>query len=89
MTVDKYQKYQEKVEASAKMLCHLKQRYQLNKWYDDMTIPAMEEVLHVSSYPLLEYIGFHTDISDGFKTNEGSHYFFERLYASINALKIR
>ena len=30
-----------------------------------MDIPAVEEVLHVSSYPLLESMGFDTDISDG------------------------
>ena len=53
MTVDIDQKYQEKVEAAAKMLCQLKQRYQLNKGHNEMAIPAVEEVLHVSSYPLL------------------------------------
>ena len=30
-----------------------------------MAIPYVEEVAHVSSYPLLEYMGFDTDISDG------------------------
>ena len=30
-----------------------------------MDIPYVEEVLHVSSYPLLESIGFDIDISDG------------------------
>ena len=31
-----------------------------------MAIPAVEEVSPVSSYPLIEYMGFDTDISDGF-----------------------
>ena len=30
-----------------------------------MNIPDVEEVLCVSIYPLLEYMGFDTDISDG------------------------
>ena len=30
-----------------------------------MDIPAVEEVLHVYIYPLLESVGFDTDISDG------------------------
>ena len=30
-----------------------------------MAVPAVEEVLHVSSYPLIESMGFDTDISDG------------------------
>ena len=30
-----------------------------------MDIPDVEEVLHVSSYPLLESMGFDTDIYDG------------------------
>ena len=34
MTVYIDKKYQEKVEAAAKMLCQLKQRYQLNKGHD-------------------------------------------------------
>ena len=54
MTVDTGQKYQEKFEAASKMLCQLKQIDRLNKWNDYMDIPAVEEVLHVSSYPLLE-----------------------------------
>ena len=37
----------------------------LKKGHDDMAIPAVEEVVHVASYPLLEYMGFDTDISDG------------------------
>ena len=65
MTVDTNQKYQEKVETAANMLCQLKQRDQLNKGHGDMDIPAVEEVLNVSSYPLLEYVGFDTDIYDG------------------------
>ena len=30
-----------------------------------MYIPDVEEFLHVSRYPMLEYIGFGADISDG------------------------
>ena len=30
-----------------------------------MAIPAVEEILNVSSYPILESMGFGTDISDG------------------------
>ena len=30
-----------------------------------MAVTALEEVLHVSSYPMLESMGFNTDISDG------------------------
>ena len=65
MTVDTNQQYQEKVESAANMLCQLKQRDQPNKGHDEMSIPAVEEVVRVSSYPLLEYMGFGTDISDG------------------------
>ena len=32
-----------------------------------MAIPYVEEVEHVSSYPLLEYMGFDADISGGEK----------------------
>ena len=64
MTVDTDQKYQEKVEAATKVLCELKQIYQLNKGHDDMAIPYVEEFFHVSSYPLIESMGFYTDISD-------------------------
>ena len=46
------------------MICQLKQRYQLNKRHDDIATAAVEEVSHVSSYPLLEYMGFYTDIYD-------------------------
>ena len=65
MTVDNDQKYQEKFEAAAKMLFQLKQIDHLNKVHGDMAIPSVEKVLHVSSYPLLEPMGFYTDISDG------------------------
>ena len=65
MTVDTDQKYQEKFEAAANMIYQMKQRDQLNKGHGDMPIPDVEEVLNVSSYPLLEYIGFDTDIYDG------------------------
>ena len=44
MTVDIDQKYQEKVEAAVSMICHLKQRYQLNKGHYKIAIPAVEEV---------------------------------------------
>ena len=47
------------------MIFHMKQRYQINKGHEEMDIPALEEVLHVSSYPLLESMGFDTDIFDG------------------------
>ena len=66
MNVDKYQKYQEKVEVAANMLCQQKQRDKVNKRHEEMAIPAVEEVLSVSSYPILESMGFDTDISDGF-----------------------
>ena len=65
MTVYTDQKYQEKFEAVAKMLCQLKQIDQLNKVHDDMDIPAVDFFLNMSSYPLLESMGFDTDISDG------------------------
>ena len=67
ITVDTDQKYQEEVGAAAKILCQLKQRYQLNKGHAYIAIPYVEEVLHVSSQPLIESIGFDTDISDGVK----------------------
>ena len=53
MTVYTDQKYQEKVEASANMLCQLKQRYHINRENDNMDIPAVGGVSHVSSYPLI------------------------------------
>ena len=65
MTVDIYQKHQETVEAAANMLCKLKQRYQLNKGHGDMVITYVEEVSHGSSYLLLEYMSFDSDISKG------------------------
>ena len=65
MTIDTDQKYQEKVEAAAKMLCQLKHIDHINKGHSNMDIPAVEEVLNVSSYPIIEYMGFGTDISDG------------------------
>ena len=52
-TVDIDQQYQEKVEAAANMLCQMKQRDHTNKGHDEMDIPAVEEVLNVSSYPLI------------------------------------
>ena len=53
MIVDTDQKYEEKVESAANMVCQLKQIDQLNKGHAKMNIPAVEEVLHVCSYPLL------------------------------------
>ena len=47
------------------MPCQLKQRDQLNKGHEMMDTPALEEVLHVSSYPLLESMGFDNDIYYG------------------------
>ena len=43
----------------------MKQTDQLNKGRDEMAIPAVEEVSHVYSYPLLESMSFDTDIPDG------------------------
>ena len=43
------------------MLFQLKQRDKVNIGHVDMAIPAVEEVLHMSIYPLLESTG----ISDG------------------------
>ena len=65
MTVDTDQKYQEIFEASSKMICQMKQRYHLNRGHDEMYKPYEEKFLHLSSYPLLESMGFYTDISDG------------------------
>ena len=67
MTVYTDQRYQEKDEAAANTIFQMKQIDHLNKGHDDMDVPAVEEVLHVYSYPLLEYMGFNTDISDGVK----------------------
>ena len=64
-TVDTDQKFQEKVEAAANMVFQPKQRYQINQVHDYMAVPSLCEFLYVSSYPLLESMGFDTDISDG------------------------
>ena len=58
VTVYKDQKYKEKDEAAANILCQLKQIDQFNKGHDKMDISAVEEFLHVSRYPLLESMGF-------------------------------
>ena len=63
--MDTDQNYQENFEAAANMLFQLKQRDQINKVNDEMDIPPVEEVVCVYSYPLLESIGFDTDVSDG------------------------
>ena len=47
------------------MLCKLKHRYNLNKGHDDMATLNVGNVLNVSNYPLLESIGFDTDIYYG------------------------
>ena len=47
------------------MLCPMKQSDNLSKGYDEISIPYVEEVLRVSIYPLLESMGFDTDIYDG------------------------
>ena len=44
------------------ILCHIK------KWHAELDIPAVEEVVHVSSYPMMESMGFDTGIYDGFET---------------------
>ena len=44
MNVDTDQKYQEKVEAAANMICQLKNIYQINKKHEKMDIPDVEEV---------------------------------------------
>ena len=61
MTVEIYQQYQETVEAAANIICQLKQRddqmdiyiiiFRLKKGNDNLAIPAVYEVSHVSSYP--------------------------------------
>ena len=58
MTVDSGQKYQERLEADSNITCQLKWRDKPNRVHDEMDIPVVKEVMHVSSYPLLEYIGF-------------------------------
>ena len=65
MTVDTDQKHQEKVEASANIIYQLKQRDRINKRNDNMDIPSLGGFPHVSSYPLIESMGFDTDIYDG------------------------
>ena len=65
MTLDTDQNYQERVKVAANMICQPKQRDQINKGRDDMAIPAVEDVSHVSRYPMLDSMGFDTDISDG------------------------
>ena len=57
MTVDTDQKYQENFKAADNVPCRLKQRDPLDKGHDEMAIPAVAGVSHVSSYPLLEFIG--------------------------------
>ena len=42
MTVDTDQNYQWKVEAAAKILCQLKQIYQINKGHDKVAETALE-----------------------------------------------
>ena len=66
MTVDTDQKYQEIFEAAVNMIVQLKQSDKLNKGHGKMYIPYLQEVSHVSSYPLLESMSFDTDISDKF-----------------------
>ena len=53
MTIDTNQKYPKNVEADANMLLLMKQRDKFNKGHDDMAIPDVEEVSHVSIYLLL------------------------------------
>ena len=65
MTVDTYQKYQEKVEAAASMLCQLKQIYQLNTGHEYMAIPSVKEFFSCVQLPSARIYGFLTDISDG------------------------
>ena len=60
----KDQKHQEMFKAVANMICQMKQRYKINKRHDTMDEPSVEEFLHVSIYPILEYMGVDTDIYD-------------------------
>ena len=53
MTVDTDQKYQEKIEAAARIIFQPKQTDKANKSHSEMAIPDVGEVLHVSIYPLL------------------------------------
>ena len=55
-----------------------------------MDIPDVEEVLHMSSYPLIESMGFDTDIYDGVAKMRGATLLGEifRLHkCTINPLK--
>ena len=47
------------------MICQLKQRDNTNKGNDYMDVPSVEEVSRMTIYPLIEYMGFGTDVSDG------------------------
>ena len=75
MTVDTDQQYQEIVEAASNMICQLRQKYdrlvitinicQINEGHDYLDIPAVEEVAHMSSCPILESMDFDIGIYDG------------------------
>ena len=52
-TIDTHQKYQEKVESAANMICQYKKRDHINEGCDYIAITVVGGVLHVSSYPLL------------------------------------
>ena len=75
MNVETNQQYQETVELYANVIFQLKQRYdklsiyivlcQIKKLRNDMDLPDVEDLVHVSSYPILEYMGFDTGIYDG------------------------
>ena len=47
------------------MISFLKQRDQLNKGHDKMAIQVVEEVSHMYNYPMIESMGFDTDMYDG------------------------
>ena len=70
------------------MICQLKQRYQLKKGDADMAIPAAKEFSHVSSYPLIESMGFDTDIYDGVAKMRAAIILGD-MSASINEIKLR
>ena len=87
MTVYTYQKYQEKVEAAANMLCQLKQRDQLNKGHDKIKNQTWRKFcmcLATLFYNLWVLILIFLMESQKW----GHKLFWERLSASINALKI-
>ena len=65
ITVDTDQKYQEEVEAASNIFFQTKQRDHIHKGHDKMAKTYVDEFLHVSSYPILESMGFDTGISDG------------------------